>query len=198
MPDGMQVGYGFWSAMFRSPLGRLALTIVGLVLVSACSKSPAAPSESPDLNPPVITRQPRSQSVARGSSATLDVAASGAGTLAFQWYTGVAADTAEPIAGANTASYTTRALSETTRYWVRVSAGGQAVDSATATIAVDAIAPSIVEPPEDDTVAIGGTVHIFVEVTGSHPLTYQWFRGHSGSTSDPVPGAIESGLTTPP
>jgi uncharacterized protein YkwD len=184
--------------MLRSHQRRLALTIIGLMLVSACSKSPTAPSESPDLSPPVITAQPRSQSVARGSSATLDVAASGAGTMAFQWYTGAAGETAAPIAGANTSSFTTPALSETTRYWVRVSADGHAVDSATATIAIDAVAPSIVEPPENDTIGTGETAYLFVEVTGSQPLTYQWFRGDAGSTSDPVPGATESGLTTPP
>lgn len=117
--------------------------------------------------------------------------------MAFQWFVGPAGETGSPLAGATASSYTTPALSATTQYWVRVSASGRAVDSSTATVAVDAIAPSIIEPPENETVAPGKTAYLFVEVTGSQPLTFQWFRGDSGTTSDPIPGATESGLTTP-
>jgi uncharacterized protein YkwD len=184
--------------MLRSQRLHLALILTGLMLVSACSKAPTAPSESPDVTAPVITAQPRSQTVTRGGSATLNVAASGSGTMVFQWYTGQTGETAAPVAGANAASYTTPALAETTQYWVRVSSSGGAADSTTATVAVDAVAPSIIEPPENDTIAPGETAYLFVEVTGSQPLTYQWFRGNPGSTSDPVPGATGSGFTTPP
>jgi uncharacterized protein YkwD len=184
--------------MLRSHRVHLGLILVGLILVTACSKSPAGPSEGPDVTAPVITAQPQSQTVTRGGSATLTVSASGSGAMVYQWYTGRTGETSAPVPGANASSYTTPALSATTQYWVRVSAGGGAADSTTATVAVDAVAPSIVEPPEDDTVEAGRTAYLFVEVTGSQPLTYQWFRGHSGSTSDPLPGATESGLTTPP
>ena len=51
---------------------------------------------------PVITAQPSNQSVALGSSATFSVAATGLGSLSYQW-----SRNGSPIAGATASSYTT-------------------------------------------------------------------------------------------
>ena len=51
---------------------------------------------------PAITRQPSSQTVNAGATATFSVAATGTAPLSYQWYQGAAA-----IAGATSASYTT-------------------------------------------------------------------------------------------
>jgi len=53
---------------------------------------------------PTITSQPAAQSVALGQTATFTVAASGTGTLTYQW-----SRNSSPIAGATSASYTTPA-----------------------------------------------------------------------------------------
>ena len=184
--------------MLGTYLLRAATTIVLLAVVSACSTSPTTPTETPETNPLVITAQPRNQSITSGASATLSVAAAGPDAITYQWYVGATGETGSPVAGASAASFTTPVLNSTTRYWVRVSAGARTADSTTATVAVDVVAPSIVEPPENDAVAPGQTVYLFVEVTGSQPLTYQWYRGESGSTADPIAGATAAGLTTPP
>ena len=54
--------------------------------------------------PPTITAQPTPQTVTVGQTATFTVAATGTGTLSYQWYRG-----STPIPGATSASYTTPA-----------------------------------------------------------------------------------------
>ncbi|MDQ3279882.1 MAG: hypothetical protein M3Q69_00550 [Acidobacteriota bacterium] len=81
-----------------------------------------------------ITQQPRSVTIARNSSTTLSVTATGTG-LTYQWFTGTSGNTANPIPGATTASYTTPRLSKGTyNYWVRVTGSCGAVASNTATV----------------------------------------------------------------
>jgi hypothetical protein len=84
---------------------------------------------------PSITSQPQSQSIASGQTASLSVTASGV-ALSYQWYTGTTGNTASPIGGATASTYTTPALTSTTRYWVRVSNAGGSANSNTATIAI--------------------------------------------------------------
>ena len=54
------------------------------------------------VQPPIITTQPTARSVTVGQAATFTVAATGSGTLSYQWYRGNS-----PITGATSASYTT-------------------------------------------------------------------------------------------
>lgn len=184
--------------MLRSCHLRLASALALLVMVSACSKNPTSPTETPDSGAPVITAQPQDQSVRAGSSATLNVAASGPATIQFQWYRGASGDVAVPVSGATSASYTTPALTSTARFWVRVTAGDRAVDSTTATVAVDAVAPSIFEQPESESISPGRTVELFVEVHGTGPFSFQWYQGRSGSTANPIDGATGDRLTVAP
>ena len=173
----------------------LAIGIATLAVASACSSgSPAGPSETLS-----ITAQPRSQTIAPGSTATLAVEATGSGAITYQWFVGAAGQASSPIPNATGSEYTTPSLSATTRYWVRV---GGAVDSETATITVDPAAtppsaPTITEQPEDETIAPGQKATIFVETTGSAPFAYQWFRGASGATDNPIAGSTSTHYTTP-
>lgn len=177
---------------------RLILAFVCIGLVSACAqRGPTSPSATDGAGTLTITAQPQSQTIAPGSRATLNVAASGADGIAFQWYVGAAGETSAPIAGASGTSYVTPELSATTRYWVRVSAANRTADSVTATIAVDGAAPAITRQPKNESIASGQTARIGVEASGSDPLTYQWFEGDSGSTSRPIAGATDSKYTTP-
>jgi hypothetical protein len=87
--------------------------------------------------PPGIATQPASQSVSSGSSATLNVSASGSGPFNYQWYQGTSGTTTTPV-GANSSSFTTPALAATTSYWVRVTSACNSgtANSATATITI--------------------------------------------------------------
>ncbi len=87
-------------------------------------------------SPPSITTQPADATVTSGATATLAVAAAGTPPLAYQWYAGVRGDTAQPVAGATTFTYTTGPLVATASFWVRVSNACGATDSATAVAAV--------------------------------------------------------------
>lgn len=82
-----------------------------------------------------ITQQPQSATILKNTTTTLSVTASGTGTLTYQWYRGASGDTANPITGATSSTYTTPKLARGTyTYRVRVTASCGAVDSVAATI----------------------------------------------------------------
>ena len=89
-----------------------------------------------ECQPPFFlgTNQPKSETVTRGSTATLRAVPGGDGPLRYQWYRGPSGSTRFPIAGATSATYTTPAVTGTTPYWVRVTNACGSRDSATATV----------------------------------------------------------------
>jgi hypothetical protein len=109
---------------------------------------------------PVITTQPQGQVIQTGHSASLSVAATGAGTLTYQWYIGTSGTTSSPIPGAVAASYASAALTQTTNCWVRVSNNVGSADSQTATIEVVAY-----QPFTDNTLVVGTTALRAVHIT---------------------------------
>ncbi len=79
-------------------------------------------------------------SVTVGQMSTLTVTPAVSGTFTYQWYQGTSGSTANPIAGATSATYTTPALSSTTSYWVQVTSSTGAIEtSPTITITVTAV-----------------------------------------------------------
>ncbi|MDQ3457325.1 MAG: hypothetical protein M3513_18095 [Actinomycetota bacterium] len=58
-------------------------------------------------------------------------------------------------------------------------------------------APSITDQPDSTTINPGQTATLTVVATGTAPLSYQWYLGASGDTSDPIDGATASSYTTP-
>jgi uncharacterized protein YkwD len=185
---------------------RLCPVLVLLVALTACStSSPTAPSAI------VVAAQPQSQTVNAGAKASLTVAGTATAPLTYQWYVGASGSTSAAIAGATAASYETPVLMATTSYWVRLSDGTSTADSATAVITVvpqvtpnsnpspappGSTAPSILEQPENETIASGATATLTVTVTGTAPFTYQWYLGASGLTSSPISGATSDRYTT--
>jgi hypothetical protein len=93
-------------------------------------------ASAPAPTPPSIVQNPQNRTITSGSRAQLSVAADGTPPLNYQWYEGDSGTTDNPIAGATGSSYTTDALTETTRFWVRVSSDAGEADSATATVTV--------------------------------------------------------------
>lgn len=91
--------------------------------------------------PPTITTQPISQTIISGSTATMTVEASGTAPFTYQWYRGNVGNTSAPV-GTNFASYTTPALTVTTRYWVKVSNGLGFASSSLCTITIGTPAPA--------------------------------------------------------
>jgi hypothetical protein len=89
-------------------------------------------------NPPFLlalpSSQPQTQSVKKGSSATLSVKNEGGGSATYQWYNGHTGFTSTPVAGGTNATFTTPAINDTQEFWVRVTNGCGSADSQTATI----------------------------------------------------------------
>lgn len=53
-------------------------------------------------------------------------------------------------------------------------------------------APTIDSPPDNREICEGQTIPLYVDVTATGPPTYQWYRGPSGDTLNPIPGATEN------
>jgi hypothetical protein len=145
------------------------------------------------VNPavPVITTQPKNQTITTGQTATLTVVATGTG-LNYQWYKGLTGDVSTPV-GTNSSSFTTPTLTTTTSYWVKVSNAGGSRNSATATVTVGNIAIST--QPASQTISSGQTATLSVVASGTG-LNYQWYQGNRGVQTTPV-GTNSSSFTTP-
>jgi hypothetical protein len=136
--------------------------------------------------PPSVTRQPASQTVMVGETATLVVAADGLPAPAVQWEKRSFGDAFlnlpwTPVAGATAASYTTPALTladHPTYYRAVVSsAAGRAVSDVATVGVVQQLAPPVVTgQPGSLNVTVGGTAVFAATVTGAAPLAYQWRR----------------------
>jgi Immunoglobulin domain/Immunoglobulin I-set domain len=143
----------------------------------------------PTATAPTITKQPVSQTVAAGQTATFSVTAAGTGPLSYQWYVGGVA-----ISGATSSTYTTPATTSSesgSAYTVTVSNSAGSVTSTSADLTVTS-GPVITKQPVSQTVTLGQTATFSVTATGSAPLTYQWSKG-----GVPIPGATSSTYTTP-
>lgn len=163
---------------------------------SAVSEASAGNSSSLFLSQkPGFVTQPASLSTLPGQTAALSVVASGPGTITYQWYQGASGNTSSPIAGANASAYTTPGLTVNTSYWVRVSSSFGSTDSVTATVTINT-PPTFIVQPSATTVAWGRNAALSVSASGG-ALSYQWYRGSSGDTSAPVPGAVGATLLTP-
>jgi hypothetical protein len=122
-------------------------------------ESGALPVTREAEQPPSISGQPASQLVATGLTATLSLTAGGSAPFSYQWYRGTSGNTAEPVAGAVSASYVTPAITAAARYWVRVStAYGATMDSDTANL-------TPYQPFTDDVLAAGVSIVQAVHVT---------------------------------
>jgi len=129
---------------------------------------------------PAITTQPSPRIVARGSSTSVSVTATGT-TLTYQWYQGNAGVTTSPIANATSASLTVTPT-YTTNYWVRVGGYCGSIDSSTVQVSVT---PIITAQPVDVLVTKGAGASLSVTVD-ANPVVYQWYRGAANDTSNAI------------
>ena len=139
-------------------------------------------------DPPTITTQPVSHTVALGGTATFTAAASGTAPLAYQWQkNGV------PIAGANAATLTLSNVQagDAGAYRVAVSNSAGSAISTTAVLTVDVgpVAPTITSQPASQVVITGGDATFTVIATGTAPISYQWQKDGA-----PVAGATTTTL----
>jgi hypothetical protein len=139
-----------------------------------------------------ITSQPQSQSVTAAHTAIFTVAATGSGTISYQWK-----KNGTPITGATQAVYVTPAVTNSdngTKFTVEVSDNSSTLTSNTAmlSVAAAAIAPSITAQPASKTVTAGQTTTFSVTAAGTAPFTYQWMENGAA-----ISGATAASYTTP-
>ena len=144
---------------------------------------------------PQITSEPASQSVVAGGNVILQVAASGSGTLGYQWrFDGAKLANGTHVSGATTATLT---LSNVTTanagsYEVIVTNSYGAATSTVAVVTV-LVPPSITEPA-NQIVPLGGIATFSVKAAGAG-LTYQWlFDGAPVSNAGNISGAATNKL----
>ncbi|MBK8705164.1 MAG: hypothetical protein IPN33_17415 [Saprospiraceae bacterium] len=150
---------------------------------------------------PSVTVQPVGATICDGGTHTMTVTATG-GTpsLTYQWQSSPDGTTWTNISGATNTTYTTPALTSTTRYRVVVSASGAGCGSATSNAAIVTVVadPSVTVQPVGATICDGGTHTMTVTATGGTPsLTYQWQSSPDGTTWTNISGATNTSYTTP-
>ena len=149
-------------------------------------------------NPVSILNQPQDQSVLTGGTVQLSVGVLGTAPYSFAWFQGQPPDTSAPVG--NTQTITTPVINATTNFYVKVTnCGGTATSRVvTVTATQTCTAPSISSISANPLTAAPGTqITLTVVATGSS-LTYQWYRGASGDTSNPISGGTSSTITDTP
>jgi hypothetical protein len=139
------------------------------------------------LNPATsITTQPTAQSACLGGDVTFNVAATGTGTLTYQWR-----KAGNNISGATSSSYTITGITagDVASYDVVVTGDCGPVTSASVALAINA-ATAITNQPTAQFGCIGGNATFSVTATGTGTLTYQWRKAGNNIT-----GATSSSYT---
>ncbi len=194
--DGSNIA-GATGATYTTPTTTLAdnganFTVEVRNAVGMVTSNNATLTVNPAPVAPSISTQPLPVSVLSGATATFSVAATGSGTLAYQWRrNGVA------IVGANAASYTTGALAVAdsgAQFSVVVSNSAGSVTSNTAllTVTLVTVDPLIVMAPQAQLAFVGQRASFSVTASGTGPLAYQWRRNGT-----PIVGATSMAYITP-
>jgi beta-galactosidase len=140
--------------------------------VQLTSVAPPAPSQS---QPPVIIVPPINTAVTAGQPATFTVAASGSGTLSYQW-----AVLGIEVPGQTSPTLTipaTTLAQNGESVTVEIHSNFGDVTSTPVTLTVDASAGvAITAQPAAQTVVVGQSATFTVAATGSPQLNYQWFQ----------------------
>lgn len=154
----------------------------------------------------IITQQPSTtaQTVCQGAdTSSLSVAATGTGTLTYQWYSNTTNTTAQEgrtaIAGATSASFTPPTGTAGTLYYHVIVTGCNAVASTTSPVTVNASTAISAQPIASQTVCENSTIDpLRVTATGTE-LKYQWYRNTANkNTGGTAIGAATTAVYTPP
>jgi hypothetical protein len=193
VPNDTSQPRGTNSSTFTTPAIN-ATTNYWVRVTNGCSTVTATATVSPQTVPGCtavsIIGQPVSQTINSGGTATLTVNAGGSAPFSYQWYQGTnTADFSHPV-GANSATFTTPALTQTTSYWVRITNTCGVVNSNIVAISISTgqcVPPSFSIHPSSATIVAGSQTYLIAFATGA--ISYQWYKGNAGDTSTPVAGA---------
>ena len=137
-----------------------------------------------------ITTQPQDVSIVAGRVVEFTVAATGVGTLSYQWETstdggatwkntGFTGNKTETLTWTVTESHNGRKY----RCVVSDANGSVTSDAATLTIVPEQATVTIITQPQDTSVVAGNVVEFTIEATGVGDLSYQWQTSTDGGTT---------------
>jgi formylglycine-generating enzyme required for sulfatase activity len=139
--------------------------------------------------PPTIGSQPTSQSIVAGSTATLTVSATGSAHFTYQWYRGNLGATTAPV-GTNSPTFTTPALTVTTKYWVKTSnAFGETQSSSVTVTVLPNTAPTISDIAAQSINAGGNTGALAFTIGDAQTAASSLTLSGSSSNTTLVPNA---------
>jgi Ig-like domain CHU_C associated len=149
-------------------------------------------------NPLVIINQPQNQTVLVGGTVQLSVGFIGTTPATVLWYRGTPPDTSNLVGSQQT--ITSPVINATTTFYAKITNACSTVTTNVVTITATQTcnAPAVTSASATPATAQPGTpITLAVDATGSS-LTYQWFRGASGDTSNPISGATSSTFVDTP
>jgi beta-galactosidase len=160
--------------------------------VQLTSVTPPAPPQS---QPPAIIVPPVDTKVTVGFPATFTVAASGSGTLSYQW--SVAGSEVEGATGPTLTTPATTLAQNGESVKVTISSNFGQVTSIPVTLTVDQAARvAITTQPAPQTAVVGQSAIFTVVATGSPQINYQWFQNGVQVASGPQPSYTTPILTS--
>ncbi len=144
--------------------------------------------------PPKITLQPSATNLCAGGTATFQVAATGTGTLTYQWQKNQAnLSDGGHYSGTATTTLTVSSVdaNDAANYRCVVTDANGSTASSEAALALKT-ATTITQHPANASVVVGGTTNFTVVATGDGTLTYQWQKNQANLNN----GGHYSGCTT--
>ena len=170
-----------------------AYTVVVSDNFGSVTSSPAVLTVITPGSKPVITQNPQNDTVLSGNTASFTNAASGPGTLFYQWYY----NTNTLLSGQTGAILVLPSVSPTQQGYYTVvvtNLYGRATSAPALLTVITPSGPTITQQPQNYTVTNGQTATFTNVASGTGQLFYQWYF----NTNTPVSGATGAILTISP
>jgi len=159
-----------------------------VIISNSCGNITSNNSILTVIEPIAITTQPTDIVICENSTVNFNISATGSNPLAYQWYndTGL-------VVGANANSYIIPSTSilNAGSYYCTISNNCGSVTSSVKTLTVNT-APVIIAQSSDDTICEGISEVFQVGVTGTNPISYQWYKNNTL-----IPTALSSYMSIP-
>lgn len=167
------------------PSGGVTATATSALYRTTSTLSPCV-SDTGGCVRPFIVERPVAVDVTAGASAAFSVGVDSSEPISYQWYE-VRSGRTFLIEGATASTFETPPLSSMASYRVDVSnACGSTSADTSATVCSSP--PVITAEPDSRFPGTDEVVGVSVELAEQANYTYQWYRGRTGDTSDPIPG----------